>query len=283
VIEKMVFGSILAKISEFRLDAADGQSAIVRNTTLTRAALRIVGVPHMGLRIRAGLILGEIRRHRPQTIIDAGSGNGLYTLEFAARGYMVHGIELNQDKVSRVERYAREAGLANASLRVADLTKLARVTQQADLVVCSDVLEHIPDDNSAVFALHALTRPGGILVLTVPRVSPFAARVENSFDHVRIGYTEESLCAMLESAGFQLLKTGQFFKMFGRMAWAADRSLRYSTALKALMFWPLFLFAKLDTLIPDDRNAGGILVVARAPTDEKRLQAPPMYNANSSI
>jgi len=148
------------------------------------------------------------------------------------------------------------------------LTKLTQVTQQADLVVCSDVLEHIPDDRSAVFALCALTRPGGILVLTVPRVSPFAARVENSFDHVRIGYTEESLRAMLESAGFQILKTGHFFKMFGRMAWAADRILRHFTALKALLFWPLFLFAKLDTLILDDRNAGAILVVARAPSDE---------------
>lgn len=261
----MVFGNVLAKISEFRLDAADGQSAIVRNTTLTRAALRIVGVPHMGLRVRANLILGEIRKHRPLTIIDAGSGNGLYTLEFAARGYIVHGIELNQDKVSRVERYAREAGLANASLRVADLTNLPQVTQQADLVVCSDVLEHIPDDRSAVSALYALTRPGGLLILTVPRISPFAARVENSFDHVRIGYTDENLCTMLESAGFQILKTGQFFKMFGRMAWAADRGLRHSSVLKALLFWPLFLFAKLDTLISCDPNAGGIFVVARAP------------------
>jgi 2-polyprenyl-3-methyl-5-hydroxy-6-metoxy-1,4-benzoquinol methylase len=228
-----------------------------------------VGVPHIGLRIRASLILGEIREHRPQTIIDAGSGNGLYTLEFAARGYIVHGIELNQDKVSRVARYAREAGLANASLQVADLTKLALVSQQADMVVCSDVLEHIGDDASAICSLGALTRPGGILVLTVPRVSPFAARVENNFDHVRIGYTEEQLRAMLESVGFQILKTRQFFKMFGRIAWAADRSLRHFTSLKALLFWPLFLLAKLDTVIPNDLNAGGILVVARASSGEK--------------
>jgi 2-polyprenyl-3-methyl-5-hydroxy-6-metoxy-1,4-benzoquinol methylase len=264
----MIFGSILAKLSEFRLDAADGQSAIVRNTTLTRAALSIVGVPHMGLRIRASSILSKIRKHRPKTIIDAGSGNGLYTLEFAARGYIVHGIELNQDKVSRVEHYAQEAGLANASFQIADLTKLAQVTRQADLVICSDVLEHIPCDRGAAFALFALTCSGGILVLTVPRVSPFAARVENSFEHVRIGYTEESLCALIESAGFQILETGYFFKMFGRMAWAADRTLRHSPVFRALMFWPLFLIAKLDNLTPLDSNAGGILIVARKPLDE---------------
>jgi hypothetical protein len=98
-------------------------------------------------------------------------------------------------------------------------------------------------------------------------MSPFAARVENSFDHVRVGYTEEQLCTMLESAGFQILKTGQFFKMFGRMAWAADRSLRYFTILKVLSFWPLFLLTKLDALVPADKKAGGIFIVARANLD----------------
>ena len=264
----MVFGSILRKLSEFRLDAADSQSVIMRNTALTRAALSIVGVPHIGLRIRASLILKEARNHRPQTIIDAGSGNGLYSLEFAARGYTVHAIELNQDKVSRVERYVREAGLANASLQIADLTKLAQATRLADMVLCSEVLEHIPDDTSAVVTLRALTRPGGILLLSVPRVSPFAARVENSFDHVRIGYTEQQLHAMLESAGFQILKTRQFFKMFGRMAWVADRSLRHSIVLKAMLFWPLFMLTKLDVLVPDNDKAGGIFIVSRANSEK---------------
>lgn len=264
----MIFGSILAKISEFRLDAADGQSSIMRNTTLTRIALCIIGVPHIGLRIRASLIANEIRCYRPQTIIDAGSGNGLYTLELAARGFTVHGIDLDCDKVLRVQRYAREAGLTNVSLQVADLTKLDQVSLKSDLVVCSDVLEHIGDDESAARALRVLTRTDGILVLTVPRFSPFAARVENNFDHARIGYTEEQLRNMLYSAGFQILKTEQFFKMFGRIAWKADRFMRYLPFLKAILFWPLYIISRLDSLIPDDHNAGGILVVARASSHE---------------
>jgi 2-polyprenyl-3-methyl-5-hydroxy-6-metoxy-1,4-benzoquinol methylase len=263
----VVFGQVLAKLAEFRLDAADGQTAVVRNTAATRLALKIFGVPHMGLRIRASLILAEIRRIRPRTVIDAGSGNGLYTLELAACGFSVHGIELDQDKVSRVERYVREANITNASLQKADLTDPSQVTREADLVVCSDVLEHIPDDAKAVSTLRVLTRPGGILIVTVPRASPFAARVENSFDHVRVGYTEKQLRALLEAEGFHVLKTGQFFKTFGRLAWAADRSLRRSTAIKALLFWPLFLLARLDRLIPADKNAGGIFMVARAPED----------------
>lgn len=260
----MVFGQVLAKLEEFRLDAADGQRAIVRNNPVTRLALRMVGVPHMGLRIRADLIMTEIKKHQPQTIIDAGSGNGLYTLELAAQGFSVHGIELDQDKVSRVERYASEANMLNASLQRADLTDSTQVTRQADLVVCSDVLEHIPNDVKAVTTLRAIVRPGGILLVTVPRVSSFAARVENSYDHVRVGYTEKQLQTLLTNHGFRVLKCRQFFKAFGRSAWAVDRGLRRYRMLKALLFWPLFLWARLDRLISDDENAGGIFMVAQA-------------------
>lgn len=264
----MVFGSVLAKVKKIRLDAADGQTAIFSNTILTRAALCVVGVPHMGLRIRASLILGEIQKHNPRTIIDAGSGNGLYTLELASRGYVVHAMELNQEKLFRVEGYVHEAGLMNASFQVADLTKIDHVTRQADLVLCSDVLEHIHNDGDAVRVLRALTRPGGILILTVPRISKFSSRVENSFGHERIGYEERELCGMLESAGFQILRTGEFFKIFGRIAWGIDRGLRHANILRSLFFWPLFLLSKLDRLIPRDHNSGGIYVVSRAPLDQ---------------
>lgn len=74
----MAFGQVLEKLKEFRLDAADGQSALVCNTAVTRFTLRVFGVPHMGLRIRANLIPAKMRKVLPRTIIDAGSGNGLY-------------------------------------------------------------------------------------------------------------------------------------------------------------------------------------------------------------
>jgi SAM-dependent methyltransferase len=259
----MVFGSVLAKLAEFQLDAADGQSAVIRNTMLTRLALKMVGVPHIGLRIRAGLVFREIRKFRPRTVIDAGAGNGLYTLELASCGFTVQGIEINHDKASRVGRYAREAKLPNATLQTADLTVRAEKVEKADLVICSDVLEHIESDAEAVATLAALVRDGGLLVVTVPRVSPFAARVENRFGHVRVGYTENQLGTMLESSGFEVLRIQQFFKTFGRMAWMADRGLRHSAAVRALAFWPLYMLAKLDGLIPDDDKAGGILMVAR--------------------
>ena len=49
-----------------------------------------------------------VRRTRPLVIADAGSGNGLYTLELASKGYMVHVFEIDHPKASRVAKYAAE-------------------------------------------------------------------------------------------------------------------------------------------------------------------------------
>lgn len=259
----MAFGSIFAKLSKFRLDAADGQYVDVNNNMATKIALRLFGVPHMGLRIRANLVSRFIRKIHPVKIIDAGSGNGLYTLELAAQGYDVLGIEIDPSKASRVESYLKELGLSNAFVKCVDLTQNSELTHEADFIICSDVLEHIPDDNKAVKTIKGLLNPDGVLLITVPRVSPFSLKVENSYDHVRPGYTEESMKQLLESNGFIVQHHMQFFKTFGRLAWKLDRSMRNYSALRALAFWPFFLIAQIDKILPAQNDAGGLLVLAK--------------------
>jgi SAM-dependent methyltransferase len=49
-----------------------------------------------------------------------------------------------------------------------DLTRMAFADQSFDLILCSHVLEHIPDDLSAMRELRRILRPGGQAVLAVP-------------------------------------------------------------------------------------------------------------------
>jgi SAM-dependent methyltransferase len=49
-----------------------------------------------------------------------------------------------------------------------DLTKLGLPDQSFDAVVCSHVLEHIPDDGAALSELRRVTRPGGLVILQHP-------------------------------------------------------------------------------------------------------------------
>ncbi|HVT22072.1 MAG TPA: class I SAM-dependent methyltransferase [Mycobacteriales bacterium] len=50
----------------------------------------------------------------------------------------------------------------------ADITKPLPLEERFDLVVCSHVLEHIPDDRAAVRELSNVLAPGGQLVILVP-------------------------------------------------------------------------------------------------------------------
>lgn len=75
-----------------------------------------------------------------------------------------------------------------------------------DLVACTQVIEHIEDDDRAADELVRVTRPGGYLLLTVPH--PPAPWPENG--HVREGYTLSDLETRFGSRGMVLLHSDYF-------------------------------------------------------------------------
>lgn len=71
-------------------------------------------------------------------------------------------------------------------------------TDGADLVLCTEVLEHVLEPRALLAEAHAALRPGGLLLLTVP----FAARWHFvPYDYWR--FTPSSLNHLLEQAGFE--------------------------------------------------------------------------------
>ena len=83
--------------------------------------------------------------------------------------------------------------------------------EEFDRVVASEVLEHIPDDETAIAELVRVLRPGGTIAVTVPRWLPEKIcwalsdqyhEVEGG--HVRI-YTGDELVGKLRAAGLEYL------------------------------------------------------------------------------
>lgn len=97
-----------------------------------------------------------------------------------------------------------------------DITSMAFADDSFDVILCSHVLEHIPDDASAMADLHRVLRPGGWAMLQVPldetREHTFEdaavidpAEREQLFgqaDHVRVYGRDYG--ARLEHAGFRV-------------------------------------------------------------------------------
>jgi len=94
-------------------------------------------------------------------------------------------------------------------ISVADITSLPFQDNYFDLVICSEVLEHIPDDQSAMKEIVRILKPGKTLVVSVPRYFPericwaLSDEYYNANQgHVRI-YKKNKLVRSLENKGLR--------------------------------------------------------------------------------
>ncbi len=118
---------------------------------------------------------------RSGSIIDIGAGNGLVLKFFKDRGFTVSGIELEKDQVHQMQQDHRLKGV---HLQQGDITTL-RGKQNYDVVIASDVIEHIEDDTSAVQNLFSFVAPGGYLVITVPAHMHLFGKRDTAWGHYR--------------------------------------------------------------------------------------------------
>lgn len=144
-------------------------------------------------------------------VLDAGCGGGRHLCEpFRTPGVDVAGVDLKWDDLCKTRGYlSLMAGETSGRWVVAqaDVTKLPFSDGSFDMVVCSEVLEHIEDNRAAVRELVRVLKPGGDLVVTVPRFWPericwaiSRAYHDEPGGHIRI-YRKTELMALLEAAG----------------------------------------------------------------------------------
>ena len=113
------------------------------------------------------------------TILDIGCGSGRHTCgAYQCHDITVIGSDLNiQDLNKARERLLfhdqlGEHGGGVWALSAADVTCLPFKNDCFDLVICSEVMEHIPDQQHAVQELVRVLKPGNNLVVSVPRYWP---------------------------------------------------------------------------------------------------------------
>ncbi len=158
---------------------------------------------HPANRYRYWLIVRALRRHglRFASVLDCGCGDGsLLTRVLQAFGAeRAIGVDISPETIENL----RKNGPAGVAFRVADLGKPLQGAEPVDLVLCSEVIEHVPDDGVLLDNLARLVVPGGHLVLTTQ--SGPIRRTENTLGHLR-HYDLGELAARVEKAGFRVLE-----------------------------------------------------------------------------
>ena len=110
---------------------------------------------------------GEQRRSCGDVfILDVGCGTGIMiTLPLASIGYRVTGIDVDGESI---EAARRVNPYPNAVFRHGDAETLAAAGERYDVVIASEVLEHLTDPPAFLRTLRGLLTQEGILVLTTP-------------------------------------------------------------------------------------------------------------------
>src|SRR5579864_7665452 len=101
--------------------------------------------------------------------LDAGCGTGTLSRLLAERGCKVLGVEAALEMVEAAGQLARcEESLQLKFERVETIARLPMVSHSFDGVLCSSVLEYVPDVDACLREFARVLRPGGLLLVSVP-------------------------------------------------------------------------------------------------------------------
>jgi SAM-dependent methyltransferase len=158
-----------------------------------------------------------LRRHLksgPVRTLDAGCGNGVFSMYAARRGNQVLAASFSSDEQDTALRRARALGIDGIDFRLLDLRELESHRASLgmfDQIICLETIEHVTDDVGLMSSLGRMLKPGGQLLLSTPydRHRPLygeesePSAVEDG-SHVRFGYSRRRIAEIAEAAGLEV-------------------------------------------------------------------------------
>lgn len=147
-------------------------------------------------------------------ILDIGCGEGRHTIKACQQDRsMCVGADFGFENLVETKnklnfhKTCDDLSCKSVDLSCMDVTNMPFCDNSFDIVICSEVLEHIPEDQKAFSELVRILKPGKILAVSVPRFWPekICWNLSDEYfnanmGHVRI-YKKQPLIKEIESFG----------------------------------------------------------------------------------
>jgi ubiquinone/menaquinone biosynthesis C-methylase UbiE len=142
---------------------------------------------------RVKQVMGFLRARYPQSLLDVGSGRGVFLFPFldAFPWCQVTSVDILDYRVEFLQDICR-GGVDNLTALEADICTQPLPDKSVDVVTMLEVLEHIPDAAGAIRAAVRMAR--NHVVVTVP------SKPDNNPEHIHL-LTKNILTEMFADAG----------------------------------------------------------------------------------
>lgn len=134
----------------------------------------------------------------PNAIVaDLGCGSGAMLCEVlrVQPGWTGYGLDISEAAINYARRLAAHKDVATrAQFQTGCLLNLPFASSSLDVVIASEVVEHLPRPERVFEELSRVLAPGGLLLVTVPAESRTPA-------HMHVLNRAEDLCRLIEHAG----------------------------------------------------------------------------------
>lgn len=155
------------------------------------------------------IITSYLASQPPLRILNAGCGSGELSFLLAAAGHTIVGIDPAPHYIALAQKLLPKEFSTRCSFEVGSIEK-AKFAEPFDIVVATDVLEHIEDDRRAANKLAQLVAPGGLLVVTVPAMPFLFGFHDEKLGHFR-RYSASQLRRLMAGTGSVRLEKLRYF------------------------------------------------------------------------
>jgi SAM-dependent methyltransferase len=137
-------------------------------------------------------------------VVDVGTGTGANLRLLKEMGFTrVAGIDPSENAA----HWCAEKGLG--TVRTGDLCALPLADASVDLVLATDVIEHVAQDGKAVAEIQRVLRPGGTALITVPAFPSLWGLQDVKSHHYR-RYRMAPFLGLIEQSGLVIEKKFHF-------------------------------------------------------------------------